>query len=84
MLEQCARLIQKGDSLLLVGEGVYIAIENSIMLDVLDGLPCDIYVLGEDCLLAGIESKLAALVTTIDYSGFVKLTESHKKHISWD
>ena len=84
LLEKCAELLRKDDSLLLVGEGVYIATENSYRQDLLKNLPCSIYALDEDCLLAGIGHKLSAQIETIDYSGFVKLTESHEKYISWD
>ena len=81
-LELCLRAVNKGDSLLLIEEGVYALFEAS---DILAELIRDvsIFVLEADVLARGVNNRDELDIELVDYSGFVSLTESHEKVLSW-
>ena len=83
-LEDCERLINHDDCLLLLGDGVYAAVIGCESLSILKTMDCKIYVLKEDCDLAGIGHKITPEVIVADYRQFVALSEEHEKHLPWD
>ncbi len=84
LLEDCARLINDDDCLLLLGDGIYAAVIGCKSLPILKTIDCRIYVLKEDCDLAGIRNRIIPEVIVADYRQFVSLSEEHEKHLPWD
>ncbi len=74
----------KGDSILLIEDGVYFALSAQVeKISCLNQLNVPIYALKEDILARGISNLLDDRVKTVTYDGFVELTETHSKSTSW-
>ena len=85
-LESCLRLVNPGDPVLLLEDGVYAALkETSVEGQIkaaLDGQ--SIYVLGPDLAARGFsEDRLIAGVKVVDYTGFVDLAAENDKVQAW-
>jgi tRNA 2-thiouridine synthesizing protein B len=81
-LNTASTIMQDGDQLLLIEDGVYGAVKSGKAADLLNGLK--VSVLGPDLAARGIsEDKLADGIDVIDYAGFVDLVETNDKVQSW-
>ena len=81
-LSTASSIMQGGDELLLIEDGVYGAVKAGKASAMLEG--CTVSVLGPDLAARGIsEDKLADGVNVIDYNGFVELVEKNDKVQSW-
>jgi tRNA 2-thiouridine synthesizing protein B len=85
-LEACLRLVTKGNSVLLIEDGVYGAMQGTSKSDVVEKALNDvaIYALGPDLKARGIdESKLIDGIKVVDYKGFVDLAVANDKVNAW-
>ena len=85
-LDSCLRLAQAGSSILLIEDGVYAALENTVHAEKISGRMEDfsVYVLGPDIAARGLgDSPLIEGLTIIDYEGFVDLVVEHEVTQSW-
>jgi len=81
-LSTASSIMQGGDELLLIEDGVYAAVKAGKASAMLEG--CTVSVMGPDLAARGIsEDKLADGVNVIDYNGFVELVEKNDKVQSW-
>lgn len=81
-LELCLRSLLLGDSILLIEDGVYALFEASeVLSDVLRNVP--VFVLQADVMARGVTNRDQLNITAVDYTGFVELTETHDKVMSW-
>ena len=78
----CLRLITEADSLLLLGDAVYGAINGSRARQALDNSGAAIFVLRDDAILAGVATQLQG-ATLVDMDGFVELTEKYPRQLAW-
>lgn len=78
----CLLALAPGDALLLLGSGVYAAIENSPARTALEQSGALLYLLESDGAAAGIAAR-ATGVTAIDTDGFVALTERYLRQMAW-
>ncbi|ROS00076.1 sulfur relay protein TusB/DsrH [Sinobacterium caligoides] len=76
-LKECLNYIAEDDTLLLIGEGVYSC--QGEAAELINTLSCPVFVLATDRVARGIKTKLP----DVDYAGFVTLTSTHNKSISW-
>lgn len=85
-LHDCLRLCQSGHSILLTGNGVYGAMQNSPASKQLQFAlnKIKIYALKEDIIARGIALNLLSGIELITYDEFVDLTIEHSKTCSWD
>jgi tRNA 2-thiouridine synthesizing protein B len=82
LLQRFLRCASCGDSLLLIENGVYnLADTDSLAAIKAAGLA--LYCLQADVLARGLKNYEHSGVTTVDDNGFVELTCSHQKVISW-
>ena len=74
-----------GDTLLFIEDGVFSLIENSQSCDIIKTLHDQhaITALLPDVRARGLNNRLPEWVTLVDYDGFVELTETHEKTLSW-
>jgi tRNA 2-thiouridine synthesizing protein B len=85
----CAlRTAMGGDSILLIEDGVYAALQNAHTQTLINGIAPDIqiYALQEDLVARGLLGEGAALITRIrpvNYRGFVELSCEHGRTLSW-
>lgn len=77
-IDQCLRCLGANDALLLTGSGVYCHSHER-----LQALSCPIYALEEDVLAAGLQTAVDTPISLVDMAGFVGLTETHLRQISW-
>jgi len=85
-LEACLRLVNKGNAVLLIEDGVYGAMQGTSKSDVVKQALNDvaIYALGPDLKARGIdESKLIDGIKVVDYKGFVDLAVENDKVNAW-
>jgi len=81
-LSTASSIMQGGDELLLIEDGVYGAVKAGKASAMLEG--CTVSVMGPDLAARGIsEDKLADGINVIDYNGFVELVEKNDKVQSW-
>jgi tRNA 2-thiouridine synthesizing protein B len=84
-LRSCLRVISEEDSVVLIEDGVYAALEDTHVSELIrDALQkVAIYSLLPDLKARGIEDRIIAGVQLIDYDDFVGLTEKHSVVQSW-
>ena len=81
-LQQCLDLASPGDAVLLIEDGVYSALPRIFSgIDLTSGVT--VSVLATDVDARGLEGRLTAAVASVDYDGFVTLTEQHNPVMSW-
>lgn len=79
---ECMQFISPGDTLLLLGDGVYAALCDTPASAELLTSGALLYVLRDDATAAGIVSRIVN-ATVIDIAGFVELTENHSRQMAW-
>ena len=81
LLENCLKIISKGDAILFIEDGTYYA-SSASNLEAIDKT-CKVYSLREDMLARAILTKTADTVELIDTAHFVELCCGHDKIVSW-
>ncbi|EJD6508403.1 sulfurtransferase complex subunit TusB [Providencia rettgeri] len=76
------RLITDKDVVLLMQDGVVVAVQQSPYLDALQKTGAQLYALDVDINARGLQNSLSNAVSVITYQGFVKLTEVQKQHFA--
>ncbi len=79
---QCLRLATAEDCILLLGDGVYAALEHSAGWRALTNSPARLCILEQDMLAAGIGAPDARL-ECVGYDGFVALSEVFPRQVAW-
>ncbi len=74
-LESIPEKLTQDDAVILIEDGVYQALNTVNVL-------AKVYVLDEDVQARGIANKIPSTISSINYSGFVKLTEVHQRIIT--
>ncbi len=83
-LDECGRVAQTDDALLLAGNGVYaLAGTQAAVLAALRAAGVEVFALAEDCAARGIDVHATDDATTLDYAGFVDLALAHERSVSW-
>ena len=78
----CLKVLATGDAVLLLGDGVYAAIEQSEACNLLLATGAAIHVLSADAAAAGV-NELPHVVCSIDMDGFVALSERFPRQQAW-
>lgn len=81
-LHDCLRLAAAGDTILLLGDGVYNALAGSEGARALQASAATVLVLAEDAAAAGLTDDTGAF-DFIDMAGFVALTETYPRQMAW-
>lgn len=79
---ECLRLVAPGDSILLLGDGVYAAVTGTAARAQLEATGAHLHVLQQDAAAAGILEQLAC-ADTLDMAGFVALSERYPRQLAW-
>lgn len=84
-LTSCLRFVGAEDSILLMENGVYGAIEGSPLQQELTKLAAtiNIFALSADLEARGLNKRLLSFVQTINYDTFVDLSLDHDQVCSW-
>ena len=85
-LESCLRVAKDGAGVLLIEDGVYAALDNTSVADLIKKRIGGVkfYVLGPDVEARGLGNKgLIDGIETVDYAGFVDLVEKHSATQAW-
>lgn len=80
---ECLRMTASGDALLLTGDGVYSTILGTAACKLLLESGAELYVLEPDARAAGIQKKICDQVISVDYDGFVALSERFTRQLAW-
>jgi tRNA 2-thiouridine synthesizing protein B len=78
----CLKVVQAGDALVLLGDGVYAALEGSAACSELCAVQAELYMLDSDARLAGVAST-ADTIRWLDMDGLVALTERFERQLAW-
>lgn len=84
-LDKCLGVLGEDDSVLLIEDGVYAALnveKNSARLESLIDSG-RLFVLEEDVQARGLQSRLMAKVVAVNYEGFVDLVVKHQSSMAW-
>ncbi|MEB5974018.1 sulfurtransferase complex subunit TusB [Pantoea dispersa] len=76
-------LLQEGDDLLLLQDGVTAALTGSQKLEQLLASPATLWVLEEDVMARGLTAQISTNVLRLNYTGFVTLTTKHSQQVAW-
>ena len=76
-------LLQEGDDLLLLQDGVTAALTGSQKLEQLLASPATLWVLEEDVMARGLTAQISTNVSRLNYTGFVTLTTKHPQQVAW-
>ena len=82
-LEQCLKLIDDSDALLLIENGVYAGIATSPQARTLERAGFPVYILAADANARGIGESLMNTAQMIDHEQWVKLTIEYPRSLSW-
>ncbi len=78
------RLMEQGDDLLLLSDGVAAAIAGGRFLEILQSAPITLYVLQDDVDARGLTGQIADSVGRVSYTDFVRLTVKHAGQLAGD
>ena len=77
------RLMEHGDDLVLLSDGVTAAIADGHFLEILQSAPITLYVLQDDVDARGLAGQIADSVVRVGYTDFVSLTVKHEGQLAW-
>lgn len=80
---QCLQQLGSGDALLLMGNGVYAALSGAPSAAELAGTGASLYILADDARASGVLPWLSTGFNTVDYAGFVELSEQYPRQLAW-
>src|SRR3990167_4526974 len=82
----CLRLLAPGDSLLLLEDGVYVALQLQAGMQLSNLIPegVTLHVLAADLAARGISARIPPAFSSIDYTGFVRLSLAHPRVVNWN
>lgn len=75
----CLGMASPNDAIILIENGVYAAISPQIIAPA----PCPIFVLEADLTARGLTQQKLKNIKLVDYSGWVELTATFPKSLSW-
>jgi tRNA 2-thiouridine synthesizing protein B len=78
----CVRFIQPGDAVVLLGDGVYAALEGTDAYNALRTAGAELFLLSADAEATGIAGRTGT-VAFIDMDGLVALTERLPRQQAW-
>lgn len=80
--KDCLKVVHSGDAVVLMGDGVYAALEGTQAYRELRSRGVELYLLSADALLAGV-TQPAQDVGSIAVDGLVALTERFPRQLAW-
>ena len=80
--QDCLKVAHRGDAVVLMGDGVYAALEGTPACLEIQAKNIELFILGADALLAGIIEP-ASGIQTIEMDGLVALTERYPRQQAW-
>ena len=78
----CLRCAARGDTILLLGDAVYAAVDQSAACESLRASEARVLVLDSDSAAAGLDAESLAFPCT-DMDGFVGLCEYYPRQLAW-
>ncbi|MEH6582168.1 MAG: sulfurtransferase complex subunit TusB [Halioglobus sp.] len=79
----CLNLASASDAILLMGNGVYAALDRTTASASLQATGAEIFVLESDARAAGIVSRIPKFASLVDFEGFVSLTVRFDRQLAW-
>lgn len=85
-LHACLRMLAPGDSLLLLEEGVYVALQLQEGMHIRKMIPAGVtlHALVPDLAARGISARIPAGISGIGYADFVQLCLTHDRVVNWN
>ena len=78
----CLEVIHAGDAVVLMGDGVYVALAGTKVWDKMQARGAEVYLMRADAIAAGV-TEFAGGAKFIDMEGFVALTERYPRQQAW-
>lgn len=79
----CLRVATSDDAILLMGNGVYVALEGTQPCADLLAAGAEIFVLEADANAAGISNRISSQASVVNFASFVELTERFARQLAW-
>jgi|TARA_B110000503_G_scaffold32105_1_gene52106 tRNA 2-thiouridine synthesizing protein B len=80
--KDCLKVVQAGDAIVLMGDGVYVALAGTEACSALQTKGAELFILSTHALLAGVTHP-AQGISSIDIEGLVVLTERYPRQLAW-
>jgi tRNA 2-thiouridine synthesizing protein B len=77
------RMLQPGDDLLLMQDGVLAGLAHNRLLPQLLQSPARLWALAEDVAARGLAAQISSDIAVIDYNDFVMLTIKQQQQMPW-
>jgi tRNA 2-thiouridine synthesizing protein B len=84
-LKSCLAYVKSGSAVLLIEDGVYAALADTAVSDMVQQAmsQVSVYALGPDLEARGVAKRVIDGVKVIDYAGFVDLVVEHPNTQAW-
>ena len=82
-IEDCRKALSAEDAIVLMGDGVYSGLADSLGSKMLLASGASLYAIETDVRAAGIEDNLDPAIIVIDYAGLVTLSERFSRQVAW-
>ena len=79
----CLRIAGPGDAILLTGDAVYAALDHTEACTALKKHAAEVFVLESDAHAAGILERMSQELMSVDFDGFVSLSERFPRQMAW-
>lgn len=76
-------MLQEGDDVLLIQDGVLAAFHHSVFFEKLQCLSIPVFVLQNDVDARGLATQISTSVLGVSYTEFVHLVLKHSAQMSW-
>ena len=80
--DDCLQVVHAGDAVVLMGDGVYVALAGTKAWCEMHASGAEVYLMRADALAAGV-TEFAGGAKFIDMEGFVALTERYPRQQAW-
>nr|WP_318383316.1 sulfurtransferase complex subunit TusB [uncultured Enterobacter sp.] len=82
-MDALLRMLQAGDDVLLLSDGVIAGVQGNRFLDLLLAAPISVHALGADIAARGLSGQISNSIIRVDYNDFVNLTVKHAVQMTW-
>lgn len=80
--DDCVRVVHSDDAIVLMGDGVYAALDETHPCTKLQATGAELYLLATDATAAGV-TKIVSAASSISMDDFVALTERFPRQQAW-
>lgn len=82
-IDELIRMLQVGDDVLLIQDGVNAGLDGGRYLELLLCAPITVYALEEDIVARALSVQISGSIVRVGYTDFVRLAVKHSAQMAW-